>query len=518
MQRGFSILIKISGSTSFIGILKQTTFYYDGYMAPEYAIDGQFSTKSDAYRFGVLLLEMASGLTCSGFHLSEMGCSPIGYREREVSKSFFLFLFFFLNLYGLVQCCGDVLSAACWTCTCNAVGRVKAACPNKKSAMVWFGYSCLLRFSDTRFFGSIDKKELRKYISTEMASLGNLIEDERIHELPQYSLKAVQAATNNLSEENKLGRGGFGLVYKGELNGRLVAVKTFDQRSGPGNGFMNEIILMTRLQHKNLVRLLGCCIERGEKMLIYEFMTNGSLAAFFYDPEKRKSLDWETRFNTIMGSARAILYLHRDSQLNIIHRNIKRGNVLLDEQMTAKISGFEIARIFSGDNDPITTDCIAGTYGYIAPEHYNSGQLSTKSDVYSFGILLLEIVSGQTCSGFPSSPMGCCLNEYLIHEVELQAWTLWGNGTMSDLIDPVLGESAPTSQILRCLHIGLLCIQEDPARRPTMSAIIHMLECDAQILPSPQQTPLVFSPSISNASSSMDNDEGTYPASISFQF
>ncbi|XP_031477991.1 cysteine-rich receptor-like protein kinase 10 [Nymphaea colorata] len=342
------------------------------------------------------------------------------------------------------------------------------------------------------------KEDLRKHSSTEMASLGNLIEDERIHELPQYSLKAVQAATNNLSQENKLGRGGFGRVYKGELNGRLVAVKTFHQSSGQGlKEFTNEVILMTRLQHKNLVRLLGCCIERGEKMLIYEFMTNGSLDAFFYDPEKRKSLDWETRFNIIIESARAILYLHRDSRLNIFHRDLKAANVLLDEQMTAKISGFGIAIMFSGDNDPITIDRIAGTLGYMAPEYAIDGQFSIKSDVYSFGVLLLEIVSGRTSGGFRSSPMGCCLNEY--------AWTLWGNGTMSDLIDPVLGESAPTRQILRCLHIGLLCVQEDPASRPTMSAIIHMLECDSPILPSPQQPSLLFSGSISNASSSMDS-------------
>ncbi|XP_031474724.2 cysteine-rich receptor-like protein kinase 10 [Nymphaea colorata] len=319
-----------------------------------------------------------------------------------------------------------------------------------------------------------------------MASLGNLPEDERNDELPQYSLKAVQVATTNFSEENKLGKGGFGPVHKGELNGRVVAVKRLSESSGQGlNEFMNEIILIAKLQHKNLVRLLGCCVERGEKMLIYEFMLNGSLDAFFNDPQKRQSLDWEKRFNIIMGSAKGIMYLHEDSRLNIIHRDLKAGNVLLDEQMTAKISDFGMARIFKGDNNPKATQRIVGTHGYMAPEYAIDGQFSIKSDVYSFGVLLLEIVSGQTYGGFHFSKMGYSLIGY--------AWTLWHKGSMSDFIDPLLGESAPTSQILRCFHIGLLCVQEDPANRPTMSAIIKMLESDSPMLPAPQQPPLAFS-------------------------
>ncbi|XP_031474741.1 cysteine-rich receptor-like protein kinase 19 [Nymphaea colorata] len=345
------------------------------------------------------------------------------------------------------------------------------------------------------------KEELRRYRS-ELASLGNLTEVERNHDLPQYSLKALQAATNNFSEENKLGRGGFGPVYKGCLNGRLVAVKRLSERSGQGlKEFMNEVVLIAKLQHKNLVRLLGYCIDRGEKMLIYEFMPNGSLDAFFYDPQKRESLDWEKRFNIIVGSARGILYLHQDSRLNIIHRDLKAGNVLLDEQMIAKISDFGMARIFSGDKDPRSTNIIVGTQGYMAPEYAIDGQFSIKSDVYSFGVLLLEIVSGQAYSGFHLFQIGCTLTGY--------AWTLWSKGRMSELIDPVLRESAATSQILKCFHIGLLCVQEDPANRPTMSGIINMLESDSPILPTPQQPPLVFSSSISNSSTSMTGKNGS---------
>ncbi|CAN6463735.1 unnamed protein product [Victoria cruziana] len=339
------------------------------------------------------------------------------------------------------------------------------------------------------------REELRRY-RTEMASQESLTEVERFHELSQYSLKALQVATNNFSEDNKLGRGGFGPVYKGELDGRLVAVKRLSERSGQGlKEFMNEVILIAKLQHKNLVRLLGYCVERAETMLIYEFMPNGSLDAFFYDPQKRKSLDWEKRFNIIMGSARGILYLHQDSRLNIIHRDLKAGNVLLDEQMTAKISDFGMARIFKGDDDPRATNMIVGTHGYIAPEYAMDGQFSIKSDVYSFGVLLLEIASGQTYSGFHLSQMGYNLTAY--------AWALWSRGRMSDLIDPVLGESAPTDQVVKCFHIGLLCVQEDPASRPTVSAIINMLESDSPALPIPQQPPLAFNRSNSNSSNSM---------------
>ncbi|CAN6463744.1 unnamed protein product [Victoria cruziana] len=359
---------------------------------------------------------------------------------------------------------------------------------------------CMLLFRSrkTKTF----EEELRRY-SSQMVSLDGLTMEERDHELPQYSLKAVQAATNNFSEDNKLGRGGFGPVYRGELNGRLVAVKRLSQRSGQGlKEFMNEVILIAKLQHKNLVRLLGCCTERGEKMLIYEFMPNGSLDTFLHDPQKRNSLDWTMRFNIIMGSARGIMYLHHDSRLNIIHRDLKAGNVLLDEQMAAKISDFGMARIFSGDKDPRATNVIVGTHGYMAPEYALDGQFSIKSDVYSFGVLLLEIVSGQTYSGFHISHTGCTLIEY--------AWTLWSRGEISDFIDPMLGESATSSQVLKCLQIGLLCVQEDPTRRPTMLDIINMLGSDAPNLPTPQQPPLVNRSRISNSSNSITSKDASF--------
>ncbi|XP_031499254.1 cysteine-rich receptor-like protein kinase 15 [Nymphaea colorata] len=348
-------------------------------------------------------------------------------------------------------------------------------------------------------------KKLRSDLGIASMDFCNLSDDGRNSDLPQLSLKSIQEATHNFSKEDQFGQGGFGPVYKGELNGRPVAVKRLSQNSLQGlKEFMNEVILIPKLQHKNLVRLLGCCLERGEKLLVYEFMPNGSLDAFLKG-KKRKSLDWKRRFNIIMGAARGILYLHQDSRLNVIHRDLKAGNVLLDEEMKAKISDFGMARIFKGDNEPQSTNIIVGTHGYMSPEYAMDGLFSIKSDVYSVGVLLLEIVSGQTSTTF-YAPEGYGLIPY--------TWILWCKGTVIDLIDPlVLGESTSTYQTLRCVHIALLCVQEDAAQRPTMSTIVHMLESDSIHLPPPSRPPLTFGRVVTSLFNSLDDVNST--ASVS---
>ncbi|XP_065631514.1 G-type lectin S-receptor-like serine/threonine-protein kinase At1g11410 [Quercus suber] len=208
-------------------------------------------------------------------------------------------------------------------------------------------------------------------------------------EVPFFSLATIVTATNYFSSDNKLGEGGFGLVYKGILtDGHEIAVKRLSRSSIQGlNEFKNEVTLIAKLQHRNLVRLLGYCIEGEEKMLIYEYMPNGSLDSFIFG--------WSMRFNIICGIARGLLYLHEDSRLRIIHRDLKASNVLLDSKMSPKISDFGMARIFGGDQTEGNTNRVVGTYGYMAPEYAIDGLFSVKSDVYSFGILLLEILSGK---------------------------------------------------------------------------------------------------------------------------
>ncbi|KAK9148892.1 hypothetical protein Scep_007649 [Stephania cephalantha] len=220
-------------------------------------------------------------------------------------------------------------------------------------------------------------------------------------ELPFFNLASISTASDNFKNANMLGQGGFGPVYKGKLlNGQEVAIKRLSRGSGQGlEEFKNEATLIAKLQHINLVRLLGCCIEDEEKILIYEYMPNKSLDFFLFDPANHRVLDWEKRIHIIEGIAQGILYLHQHSRLRVIHRDIKAINILLDSKMNAKISDFGIARIFGGNELQANTNRVVGTYGYMSPEYVTRGLFSIKSDVFSFGVLLLEILSSKkNCS------------------------------------------------------------------------------------------------------------------------
>ncbi|KAE8724446.1 G-type lectin S-receptor-like serine/threonine-protein kinase RKS1 [Hibiscus syriacus] len=291
-------------------------------------------------------------------------------------------------------------------------------------------------------------------------------ESRRNGDLPFFDFSAIAAATNNFSTDNKLGQGGFGPVYKGVLfNGREIAVKRLSKHSGQGvQEFKNEIVLIAKLQHRNLVRMLGCCIEGEEKMLIYEFLPNKSLDSIIFDESKSSLLDWKKRLEIICGIARGILYLHQDSRLRIIHRDLKASNVLLDAVMNPKISDFGMARIFGGDQIEGDTKRIVGTYGYMSPEYAMHGHFSMKSDVYSFGVLLLEIITGKKNSTyFPDNP-----SSNLVGHV----WDLWKEDKAIEAVDSALGDSYSADEFLKCIRIGLLCVQEHASDRPTMSTVV----------------------------------------------
>ncbi|KAJ4905723.1 putative cysteine-rich receptor-like protein kinase 39 [Raphanus sativus] len=277
----------------------------------------------------------------------------------------------------------------------------------------------------------------------------------------RFNLDIILLATADFSSENKLGQGGFGTVYKGTLlNGKEIAVKRLTRGAGGDIEFRNEVLLLTRLQHKNLVKLLGFCNEGDEEILVYEFLSHSSLDRFIFDEEKRSLLTWEVRFKIIEGIARGLVYLHEDSQLKIIHRDLKASNILLDAEMNPKVADFGTARLFETDETQAETKRIAGTRGYMAPEYLNHGQISAKSDVYSFGIVLLEMISGHRNNSFEREGIAAF------------AWKRWTEGRPEVIIDPIL--------------TGLLCVQENPTNRPTMSSVMVWFGSETINIPLPK--------------------------------
>ncbi|KAL5564339.1 hypothetical protein UlMin_027503 [Ulmus minor] len=285
-----------------------------------------------------------------------------------------------------------------------------------------------------------------------------------------FSLEEIKLASNGFSIENKLGEGGYGPVYKGVLpNGLEIAVKKLSKSSTQGfEELKNEIDLTARLQHVNLVKVLGFCIEGDEKLLIYEYMPNKSLDNYLFDPIRRRVLDWRKRINIIEGVTQGLLYLQEYSRLTIIHRDLKPSNILLDNEMNPKISDFGMARIFAKDALYANTDRVVGTYGYIPPEYVRQGIYSIKSDVYSFGVLLLQIISGQRNAQIYGPNEDLSLLDY--------AYELWKDGKGMEFMDPVFGDTLSLQKSMRCMQIALLCVQKNANDRPSMLEVSSMLK------------------------------------------
>ncbi|CAL2251417.1 unnamed protein product [Prunus armeniaca] len=431
-----------------------------------------------------------------------------------------------VSIYSLGQCTQDLSSADCNRCLKGAIAQFPNCCSGKEGARVLYP-SCTVRYEVYPFYqqnstsapqpspgalppplppkgkskiptivaivvpiavsmllfvvGScfITRRARKKRSAAAEAPSGE--NDISTIESLQFDFSTIVAATNNFSDDNKLGEGGFGQVYKGILsNGQEVAVKRLSKNSGQGaEEFKNEMVLVAKLQHRNLVRLYGFCLEGEEKILVYEYVSNKSLDYFLFDPEKQGQLDWVRRYKIIAGIARGIMYLHEDSRLRIIHRDLKASNILLDGEMHPKISDFGMARIFGVDQTQANTSRIVGTYGYMSPEYAMHGQFSVKSDLYSFGVLLLEIISGKKNS--------CFFQTDAAEDLVSHAWKLWRGGTPLELLDPSMRDSYSRSEVIRCIHIGLLCVQEDPADRPTMQSVVLMLNSYSVTLPLPEQ-------------------------------
>ncbi|KAK4485117.1 hypothetical protein RD792_007727 [Penstemon davidsonii] len=415
----------------------------------------------------------------------------------------------FQTIYALVQCTPDLSLVDCQKCLYNAASDLPRCCNAKTGAQVLFS-SCYLLYDVKIFYNQSRLDELVRVppppqpvqvpsppvttppqpvpvpsppVTTPprpVPAPSPSPEDINVVESLHYDFDKIRAATNDFSENNKLGQGGFGPVYKGKLlSGQEMAVKRLSRNSGQGDiEFKNEVMLLAKLQHRNLVRLLGFSIGGKEKILIYEFVENASLDHFIFGSTKHSNLNWQERYKIIKGITRGLLYLHEDSRLRIIHRDLKASNILLDGDMNPKIADFGMARLVLTDETQANTTRIVGTYGYMAPEYAMHGQFSVKSDVFSFGVIVLEIISGQKSYYFQSgqNPKGLLSS----------AWKNWHEGTEANLIDPMMrGDLGILQDILRCIHIALLCVQENAADRPTMALVIQMLNSFSITLPVP---------------------------------
>lgn len=424
----------------------------------------------------------------------------------------------YLNtLYTLVECTPDISLKDCRRCLQMVIGNTTELC-NVKAGCTLMCPNCNMRYDIYPFYGDdagkfkgpsivprrgpvkVTRRQRAILISTISAAvlasaifLGVLVfvckrrskkeitglyDIETVESL-KFDLSTIRSATNSFSDDRKLGEGGFGEVFKGKLdNGEEVAVKRLSKFSRQGiSEFKTELLLVAELQHRNLVKLLGYSLASEETLLVYEYLPNSSLDRFLTDRNKSASLDWRTRYKIICGIARGLLYLHEDSRLKIIHRDLKASNVLLDKDMNPKISDFGMARLFKADETQRNTSRIAGTFGYMAPEYVIAGHYSAKSDVYSFGILVLEIVSGQLNNFFRLDGK----EESLLD----RAWRLWDEGSATELVDSRMGDDIPMDEVEKCIHLGLLCIQEDASRRPRMATIVAAFNGDAVILPAP---------------------------------
>ncbi|BAU02436.1 hypothetical protein VIGAN_11196700 [Vigna angularis var. angularis] len=270
----------------------------------------------------------------------------------------------------------------------------------------------------------------------------------------QFSFSIIKAATNNFSNENRIGKGGFGEVYKGILfDGREVAIKKLSKSSKQGvHEFKNEVLLIAKLQHRNLVTFIGFCLEEEQKILIYEYVPNKSLDYFLFDSQKAHLLSWSQRYEIITGVARGILYLHKHSRLKVIHRDLKPSNILLDENMIPKISDFGLARIIEINQDEGSTGRIVGTYGYMSPEYAMFGQFSEKSDVFSFGVMVIEIVTGKKNSTSYDQP------HQVANSLLSYVWRQWRDKTILNILDPSIKEKYSEQEVSICIQIALLYV------------------------------------------------------------
>ncbi|KAK1575040.1 hypothetical protein Q3G72_002065 [Acer saccharum] len=408
-------------------------------------------------------------------------------------------------VYGVAQCVETISESGCRDCLATAYDNIQKCFDNAFGWAVDVG--CFLRYSDTPFFADNQTTNLAPFLKIASSSKkkaiigevvggtalvlvaiffliwfkfyrkrkttahkGNLLDATEFRGPVNYRYKDLISATASFNEENKLGEGGFGDIYKGTLkNGKIVAVKRLLIGASRRivSDFENEVKLISNVHHRNLIRLLGCC-SSPDLLLVYEYMARSSLDKFLFG-EKRGSLNWKQRFDIIVGTARGLAYLHEDFHVCIIHRDIKPSNILLDQDFQPKIADFGLARLLPENRSHLSTKFV-GTLGYTAPEYAIHGQLSVKVDAYGYGVVILEIISGRK-----STDQSKDADEYLLK----QAWKLYENNMHKELVDETIDPSEyKEEEIKKVIEIALMCTQSAAALRPTMSEVVILLKSE----------------------------------------
>ncbi|KAF8010962.1 hypothetical protein BT93_J1558 [Corymbia citriodora subsp. variegata] len=434
------------------------------------------------------------------------------------------------EVYALAQCWESISSEGCGVCLEQAKTAVQGCVPSRDGRGMNAG--CYLRYSTVKFYSEQGASEsdhgsssigitvavvlvaaacIMLSIFAAYAGYAKVfkLKGDNIHlrkisigdkSSLNFKYETLEKATNYFHPSKKLGQGGAGSVYKGTLtNGKVVAVKRliFNTRQWVDE-FFNEVNLISGIEHKNLVKLLGCSIEGPESLLVYEYVPNRSLDDYISDKNKIRILNWKQRMNIITGTAEGIAHLHGGCKERIIHRDIKGSNILLDENLTPKIADFGLARCFGPDETHLSTG-IAGTLGYMAPEYLVRGQLTEKADVYSFGVLVLEIICGRRSSSFREEPVS------LLQMV----WNFYKSDNLVEAVDSSLERGFPAREASNVLQIGLLCTQASAAARPFMAEVVQMLTRENFAIPEPTQPPFLNAnasgPGSSNRSTSMSS-------------
>ncbi|KAG6395934.1 hypothetical protein SASPL_142067 [Salvia splendens] len=452
--------------------------------------------------------------------------------------------------FGLAECWNTVGADGCKACLAKANSEIRRCLPRSEGRALNAG--CYLRYSTQKFYNQSTASNHDSGVSRrgvivaitfsvvafcmlclfgghaayrrwerrkqERYNLGKISFSYNKSNL-NFKYETLEKATNYFDPLRKLGQGGAGSVYRGTLpNGNTVAVKRlfFSTRQWVDE-FFNEVNLISGIEHKNLVKLLGCSIEGPESLLVYEYVPNQSLEVCLFDKNRTKILNWKERYNIVVGMAEGIAFLHGGTELRIIHRDIKGSNVLLDENLDAKIADFGLARNFAADKTHLSTG-IAGTLGYMAPEYIVKGQLTEKADVYSFGVLVLEIVCGRKNNVFVED------SGSLLQTV----WKLFKTDRLAESVDPSLKGDFPPSEASKVLKIGLLCAQASVAQRPSMVDVVRMLTDENCEVPEPKQPPFLNTSALSGSttrssysinsftSNPMTRPETSYPSSESF--